>query len=626
MTIKEIAKLAGVSISTVSKIMNHKDSSISPKTRERVLNIVKEFNYSPYSNTISSVGKTFLLGVLISSQENNRTLNGIIEAARERGYTVLVAKGDGTAESELKGIAALCHHHVDAVLWEPLNAESLHHADSFQAVSIPYILFHSSLKNCLNINFEQIGYQAALALIQSGHRNIACLLSPGMRTESFFNGYKKCLFDAEIPYQENMVFHDINPVLTQKITSHSITGIVVSHFTTALQFYGNINSLHCHIPYDVSMIALRNDARENIDFPQISTFTIPYFEYGQHLGQQIIQHMECNEPVQPFEFPVSLDSSVSIDIPFTRQQKKLLVVGSINMDNYLKVDDLPVTGRTVLSSNSSVYPGGKGINQAIGASKLGSRVALIGMVGSDLDSDLIFSSLDENSIDASGVRRCANTATGKAYIFVQKDGNSMISILSGANNHLRTQDILYNEQLFKNTSYCLIQTEVPQDALVTAGHLAHKYGAKVILKPSACPALKKELLDCADIIIPNSEEANILCPHCTLSEQADYFLSAGIETVIITLGANGCYAKTGQWEEYFSAASFPAIDNTGSGDAFICALAVYLQLGYPLKNAIKIATYAAGFSVSREGVTPSLIDRNTLESYVAKTEPELLSF
>ena len=54
MTIKEIAALAGVSISTVSKIMNHKDASISPETRERVLRIVKEFNYTPYSGVAAS--------------------------------------------------------------------------------------------------------------------------------------------------------------------------------------------------------------------------------------------------------------------------------------------------------------------------------------------------------------------------------------------------------------------------------------------------------------------------------------------------------------------------------------------------------------------------------------------
>ena len=77
-------------------------------------------------------------------------------------------------------------------------------------------------------------------------------------------------------------------------------------------------------------------------------------------------------------------------------------------------------------------------------------------------------------------------------------------------------------------------------------------------------------------------------------------------------------------EEYFPAADFSAVDNTGAGDAFICALAVYLQKGYSLRNAVQIAVYAAGFSVTREGVTPSLIDKNTLEAYIRQKRPELL--
>ena len=71
MTIKEIAQLSGVSISTVSKIMNHKDEHISPETRDKVLSIAKEYNYSPYAfarNT--SISKSFLLGVLLRSEPN----------------------------------------------------------------------------------------------------------------------------------------------------------------------------------------------------------------------------------------------------------------------------------------------------------------------------------------------------------------------------------------------------------------------------------------------------------------------------------------------------------------------------------------------------------------------------
>ena len=121
MTIKEIASLAGVSISTVSKIINHKDASISPETRERVLKLVKEFNYAPYSSTASATAPNpYMIGVLIRSAETNLSLNGIISAAREAGYTVLVAESAGQKELELRGISAFCRHRVSGFLWEPL--------------------------------------------------------------------------------------------------------------------------------------------------------------------------------------------------------------------------------------------------------------------------------------------------------------------------------------------------------------------------------------------------------------------------------------------------------------------------------------------------------------------------
>ena len=96
------------------------------------------------------------------------------------------------------------------------------------------------------------------------------------------------------------------------------------------------------------------------------------------------------------------------------------------MDTYLNVPQLPHTGKTVITSTSSVYPGGKGINQAIGASRLGHRVTLIGNVGSDLDSDNIYRALNENGVETHGVKRCLQTDTGKAYIFVDSNGDSMI--------------------------------------------------------------------------------------------------------------------------------------------------------------------------------------------------------
>ncbi len=312
-------------------------------------------------------------------------------------------------------------------------------------------------------------------------------------------------------------------------------------------------------------------------------------------------------------------------MPFNLNTPKIVVVGSINMDTYLHVSQLPDTGKTVSTSTSSVYPGGKGINQAIGASKLGQHVALIGNVGSDLDSDNIYRALQEYGVDTYGIKRCFHLDTGKAYIFVESGGHSMISILAGANNIFTPEDIREKEHLFENTGYCLIQSEIPVETVQEACKIAHKYQVKTILKPSACSYFPSELLSNVDIIIPNEDELNVLCPNKTsMEERAKSLMEHGIKTVIITLGERGCYVKTKEWEEYFPAVPFISVDSTGASDAFISALASYLLYGYTLKEAIKIATYAAGFCISREGVVPSLIDRNSLESYIRQKEVNLL--
>ena len=111
----------------------------------------------------------------------------------------------------------------------------------------------------------------------------------------------------------------------------------------------------------------------------------------------------------------------------------------------------------------------------------------------------------------------------------------------------------------------------------------------------------------------------------TIEEKAGYFLEQGVGTVIVTLGAEGCYVKNRDWEERIPAVKFKAVDNTGACDAFISALAVYLQRGRTLKQAVQIATYAAAFSITREGVSPSLIDHRSLEAYIYQECPYLLT-
>lgn len=628
MTIKEIAQLAGVSISTVSKIMNQKDESIRPETRERVLRIAREYHYMPYSNAAGGKGKTFLLGVLVCSCAHSGILEGILDQARAQGYSILLSEHKGSPEQERGAIAGFCQNRADGVLWEPASDSSLNEARSFQSSGIPYVTFQSSGKNLpsdFHMDFENLGYTAAALLTKAGHQNIAFLLPPGEDAGPVLDGCKKNFFDAGLPFPDTAVYHTICDELTSQIAAHAVTGVLCARYSDAVRLFGVLNQLHIRVPEDVSLVSLREEA-EAAGYPRISSVLIPAFPFGQHLCEAVIRMLEQKTAPALFHTSAQADCTDTISAPCHLQAPGLTVVGSIHIDHYLKVNRLPVSGITGITTGETLYPGGKGVNQAIGAARLGARVSLIGSAGGDADANLIFTALTENGCDPGWILRKPGCSTGQAHVFVQADGESTISILSGANSALSAEDILHSEGAFRNSSYCLMQTELPLHALIQAGKLAHAHGMKTILKPAACSSLDENLLRLVDLLIPNRQEADMLCPGKPLSEQADYFLGFGMEAVVITLGEKGCYLKTRGLEETVPAADFPSFDSTGAGDAFICALAVYLQKGYPIQKAVRIASYAAGFSITREGVVPSLIDRNTLEAYIMRVEPDLLSF
>ena len=628
MNIKEIAKLAGVSASTVSKIVNQKDESISSETRERVLKIVKEYNYTPYASAIVPTQKTWVLGILLrSSVSFDTTLNGIIKTAQDNGYITIVCNSSSDTEQELKNITAMCSSHVDGILWEAVNEQSLSFSHYIQDKNIPYITtgpFGGS--SSIQLPYEKAAYSITQELIMRHHTKIACLYAEGRRTQAFLSGYRNCLFNNHLPMDEQLVFSELDETLVYKANTHQISGVISSHYLKALEFYQLMNSLHYKVPEDFSLVSLKNDKLEAPEIPEISTYTMPNTEFGAYLCQKLIHLIEkSNKKLPTFPQASRLDNDTTLGVPSGMNTPKIVVIGSINIDTYLNVAQLPYTGKTVSTSSSFVCPGGKGINQSIGASKLGHHVSLIGNVGFDPGTDNIFRALNENGVDTSGIARCFYADTGKAYIFVEEGGDSMISILAGANDIFIFYAIHENERLFENTGYCLIQSEIPIETVQEACYAARKHNVKTILKPSACSHFPEEVLSNVDIIIPNENELKVLCPcQASMEERANYLMEYGIGTVIVTLGERGCYVKTKEWEDTFPAAPFTSVDNTGASDAFISALASYLLYGYTLKNSVYIATYAAGFCISRKGVVTALIDKNSLESYILQKEPGLL--
>lgn len=633
MTIKEIARLADVSISTVSKIVNNKDQDINPETRKRVLKIVKEYNYSPYSAIKNiSHAKTFLLAILVRNANTaGQIIYGILQTAQAHGYNVMLFDSQNDVSKELKHITTICKNNVDGLVWEPVCETSMDHEHYLleQNISVTWINadWHSA---AYHIDFKQTGYELTQKLFDCNHSKIGCVLRKNdHRSSLILEGFKKCLYDHQIGYDDQMLLYYPDESLLNQVIRNHFTGLINSHIDSALFLYEQLRKLHYHIPFDLSLISLKDSVRESAPYPSISCMKIPYREFGSYVCELLINRCEKKpSPMDRFSFRTenSLDNEESLSIPPSLRNKKIISVGSINIDSSFIVDAFPQAGKTIKILQSSITLGGKGANQAVGAAKLGQEVTLIGKIGNDADSAFILDLLNQENISTQGIRRDPALQTGRAYIYIIKTGESAITIKEGANASLSADNISQSSHLFSNAGYCLLSTELPMATVQEAARIGKQAGARIVIKPSAQKTIPESLLSMIDLFIPNQKEASTLCPdHPSVEEQADYFLKKGIKTVIITLGDGGCYLRTADMDKYYPASSFMPVDTTGGADAFISALVSYLSEGYSLDHAIRIANYAAGFCISHPGVVTALVDKLTLETYVNKLEPELLN-
>lgn len=197
--------------------------------------------------------------------------------------------------------------------------------------------------------------------------------------------------------------------------------------------------------------------------------------------------------------------------------------------------------------------------------------------------------------------------------------------MTGANDILSAQDVRACERAFAHASHCLVNTEVPLDAVRETLLLARKHGLLTIMKPSAVNTLPDDLMGKIDIMVPNEAELDALSPHDkSIDTKMRTLVEKGVGAIVVTLGAQGCKVLSHDTSKRIPAADLTAVDSTGAGDAFIAALASYLIRGYDLEQSARIATYAAGLSVTRQGASAALVDRPTLETYVHAVEPGLL--
>ncbi len=291
--------------------------------------------------------------------------------------------------------------------------------------------------------------------------------------------------------------------------------------------------------------------------------------------------------------------------------KKILVIGSLNVDMVVSVDHIPVTGETILADNEVEYvAGGKGANQAYAVGRLGGDVTMLGAVGDDSYADMERKSLRSVNVDVSNLLVKNNTVTGIAWIPVNAQGNNSIIVLPGANNKLTVEDIQKNEDIIKNSDILIMQMEIPISSIIEAAKLAKKHGKMVILDPAPVPKVfPEELFQYIDVIKPNETEFSQI-----LGEQvSDYMAGSeklrqkGVPIVIVTLGPEGLLINSDETgTKKIPASPAKVVDTTAAGDTFTAAFAIQLAKGKDLLEAVHYANKASSITVSRKGAQSSI--------------------
>ena len=290
--------------------------------------------------------------------------------------------------------------------------------------------------------------------------------------------------------------------------------------------------------------------------------------------------------------------------------KKILVVGSLNVDMVVRVPHMPAAGETILAEKADTVPGGKGANQAYAAGKLGAQTIMFGAVGNDRYAEIEKKSLQSAGVDVSRLIVRADFDTGLAWITVNDAGDNSIVVVSGANKTLSEKDIADNDDLLQSCDIVLCQMEIPVQTVLCAARRAKELGKTVILDPAPVPKdFPAELYTYVDIIKPNETELSLLTGAASSDYEkgADILRSRGVKNVIVTLGGAGAFVNSEtEGKHMLTVRPVPVVDTTAAGDSFTAALAVRLASGSSLLQAVRYANEVATIVVTRKGAQTSI--------------------
>lgn len=282
--------------------------------------------------------------------------------------------------------------------------------------------------------------------------------------------------------------------------------------------------------------------------------------------------------------------------------KRVLVIGNATVDIVLSVPHLPVPGETVLADEALRCVGGKGLNQAVAASRVGVPTGLLAPIGDDIDGRFLRDRIRPESLEATWL--ISPHPTDTSMISIARDGENAIVSTAACARWLATEVAAAAASGLKPGDILVLQGNLGEAATLAALRAARAEGATVMFNTAPIAWDQRRAVAQADIVVANAGEANSLTG---LADDAAALclVGFGARTVIVTRGADDAVLADDAHFEHLPVQGVHVVDTAGAGDVTVGTLAGALALGFDMREALQFALAAASLSVSRPGTTSS---------------------
>lgn len=316
MTIKDIAKLAGVSHATVSRVMNGR-SGVSSATKELILRLIHEHNFAPHNSARSLImGKTYTIGLLVlydvfrkefPADFLSNVLAGMTTELSKYGYSLNILFDQLEDKKDLIRTSSISSNKFDGIFLLSLENEP-QIPYRFAQINLPMVLVNQKIESsdisCILADDEQGAYNAVEYLLINGHRRIAFLEGNPIYSTSTLRrlGYMRALRDWDITpdftimktgnYNQECAYDAVKQLLDN---DSEFTALFSSNDFMALGAYSAIKEKGLSIPKDISIIGYDDMQFTQFISPALTTICKPRMEMGKKAVSLMIKHLNTKE-------------------------------------------------------------------------------------------------------------------------------------------------------------------------------------------------------------------------------------------------------------------------------------------------------------------------------------------